>query len=62
MKTKQLENYGVRTLGTREMKEMNGGIWPTVARYVIGALAGVALSQDLDALGDAFMEGWNDAK
>ena len=36
---KNLENYGVQELNTKEIKETNGGFW----NFVIGAIAGGVL-------------------
>lgn len=48
-----MESLKLEHLTENEMKNANGG-WHLVA----GALIGAALTQDLDDLGDAFMEGY----
>lgn len=52
---KNLDELGVQEMDVREMKEENGGFWWLLA----GALVGAALTQDLDDLGEAFSDGWN---
>lgn len=43
-----------------EMKETFGGF--VFLPYLIGALVGAALTQDIDSLVDSFNEGWQDAR
>lgn len=50
---------GVQTLDAKELREIDGG-WLGAA--VVGALIGMALTQDLDSLVDSFKEGYNRAR
>ena len=43
-----------------ELEEIEGGFWAQAAGYLIGALVGAALTQDLDSLGAAWNKGFND--
>lgn len=56
---KNLENYGVLQLNTKEMKEIEGGFWPAI---IVGALIGALLTQDLGDLAQAFNDGRAAAK
>jgi|JI91814BRNA_FD_contig_101_738444_length_420_multi_1_in_0_out_0_2 hypothetical protein len=59
---KNLEKFGVQELTTVEQRELEGGWWIPVARWVGGAIAAALISQDLDSLGDAFNAGYNDVR
>jgi lactobin A/cerein 7B family class IIb bacteriocin len=70
---KNLENFGIQELSTKEIKETDGGFIPLViwgiaftasevAGILVGTAIGVAVSQDLDNLADSFMEGFNNAR
>lgn len=52
-----LKTLGVQELDNREMVETDGG-WVGI---VIGALIGVALTQDLDRLKEAYKTGYDAA-
>lgn len=56
---KNLENYGVLQLDTKEMREIEGGFWPAI---IVGALIGALLTQDLNDLAQAFNDGRAAAK
>ncbi len=59
LKIMNLKNLNVQELSVEDKINMSGGIaWLPV---IVGAAIGVALTQDLDALSDAFNEGYNDA-
>lgn len=70
---KNLRDLGVQELNNLEVSETQGGFIPVViwgvaltagevAGLIGGTALGVAVSQDLDALADAFMEGFNATK
>ena len=61
MKKLNLEQIGVQELTTVENREIDGGLFGVDDLILIaaGALLGALLTQDLDDLGDAFMEGYN---
>ena len=46
---KNLQNFGVQEMSTKEMKNVNGGFWGRVAKFVYDTLAGAAGSAILDA-------------
>ncbi len=54
----RLNQLGVQEMNSYEMKTIEGG-W--IGPLLLGALIGAFLTQDLDDLGAAFREGWNDA-
>lgn len=55
-----LKKLNVQELGAQEMRETDGGIaW---LPYLIGALVGAALTQDLDSLAKSFEEGRNSVR
>lgn len=45
MKNLDLENFGVQKLEIREMKEINGGIWPSIFRLAAAAYKAMTLTQ-----------------
>ena len=49
-----LENLNFVELKADELKEVDGGFWS----YVIGGLIGALMSQDLDAMGDEYSDGY----
>ena len=49
-------------LNQTEMKEVEGGIWWKVAEFVVGALEGAALTQDIDRLKEAYQVGYEAGK
>lgn len=53
-----MDNLNVVELKQEELQKIDGGIWP----LIVGALIGVALTQDLDSLAGSFMEGYNQAR
>ena len=60
MKNLEVQNYGVATMSTREMRTTNGG---NPVALVIGIVAlGIAiLNTDWDKAAKDFKRGWNDA-
>lgn len=56
---KKLENFGVQELTTVEQRELEGGYWLPIVRWIGTTVAAALISQDMDDLGDAFMDGWN---
>ncbi len=60
---KNLENYGVQEMNTKEMVSIDGGFFglddSVLITLGIGMALGVITTQDLDDLADAFMEGYN---
>jgi len=54
-----LEKLNLVELNAQEVKETEGGFWGAI---IVGALVGAALTQDLDSLKSAFMEGYNAGK
>lgn len=57
---KSLKIKGVETLTQKELRCIGGGGW--IVPAIVGALIGIALSQDLDKLAEAFNEGYNRAR
>ncbi len=56
---KKLENYGVKELNAKEIRETDGG-WIGIAVGAI-ALAIAVLSTDWDKAADSFKRGWDSA-
>lgn len=54
-----LEKLNLVELNAQEVQETEGGFWGAI---IVGALVGAALTQDLDRLKSAFMEGYNAGK
>jgi hypothetical protein len=52
-----LNAYSVQEMKIAEMQNVDGGFWWIPA--LVGVLVGILLTQDLDALGVAFEEGYN---
>jgi lactobin A/cerein 7B family class IIb bacteriocin len=50
-----LDNLNLVELNAQEVQEVEGGFWGAL---VLGALIGVAFSQDLDKLADAYNHGY----
>ncbi len=60
MNTLEFEKLDVQQLDSKETINVAGGIvWMPI---VIGALIGVAMTQDIDDLAAAFKEGYNAAR
>ena len=58
---KNLENYGVQSLSTEEVKKTEGGIFGLDDALVLGivALGITILNTDWDEVGDSISRGWN---
>ena len=54
-----LENLNLVELNAQEVQEVDGGDFGVVSGFLIGALIGWAVSQDLDKLAEAYNHGYN---
>lgn len=57
---KNLENYGVQKMNTKEIRDTNGGDFGITLGLI--ALGITILSTDWDEVGDSISRGWNDAR
>lgn len=46
---KNLENYGVQELNAKEIKLVNGGSWPRIAKFIYDTVVGTIGSELLSA-------------
>ena len=59
---KNLSNLGLVELNQVELQEVDGGIWWKVVEFVVGAVVGAALTQDIDKLKEAYEVGYEAGK
>ncbi|WP_321295588.1 class IIb bacteriocin, lactobin A/cerein 7B family [Marinifilum fragile] len=58
VKMKNLEEFGVQEMNTKEIQEIDGGIWP-----ILGAIAAViAVGAAVDAVLGEYQHGWNNPR
>lgn len=62
IKTMNLNNLNLVELNAQDVQEIIGGDFGVVSGFVVGALIGWAISQDLDKLAEAYNHGYNMSK